>query len=302
MTIALNDCITTIKAWALQGLILTLGNLPLRWRFHIARFLGKSLGRFSWKKRKIIETNLQELLGLQGSGLRQTAADILANFAVTMSDFFVSRGIQIDIPDKHKLDALRRENGAFMLLTFHLGAWEIGARVLRQWGWAVTAVYQPYTNKKFKQLIESHRVPGVNYIPVGQGAAGGVREALRRGDVVAMLGDHPFGEEGIPVNLLGRTVLWPRGPVLLAVREKVPLVVAALIRKAPGHYRAFMEDPLYPRDRSLTEVNRLTQRVAQHFGLYLRLHANQWYRFIPLEFAGEISETREHVKATACRP
>ena len=190
----------------------------------------------------------------------------------------------MSVPDRKKLEKAREKNKGVLVLTFHMGHWELGARTMSQWGWPVTAVYQPYKNKKFKEVIESRRAPGVNFVAVGENAASGVREALKRGDMVAMLGDHPFGEAGMPVNLLGHRVLWPKGPVLLAVREKCPIVVAVVIRTKLGSYTALIEDPLYPRSKSRDEVERLVQEVADKFGKFLRQYPTQWYRFRSFEF------------------
>jgi len=108
-----------------------------------------------------------------------------------------------------------------------------------------------------------------------------VRDALRRGDMVAMLGDLPFGEEGIDVKLLGHHVMWPKGPILLAVREKCPIVVAVVIRTQFGHYKAFIEDPLIPRASTRAEVRRLVQEVTTQFAKYVTAYPSQWYRFRP---------------------
>ena len=183
-----------------------------------------------------------------------------------------------------KLEKLREQHPGILVLTFHMGHWELGARTMKQWGWPVTAVYQPYQNKSFKKSIESRRAEGVNFIPVGGNAANGVRAALRRGDVVAMLGDLPFGEEGAEVNLLGLKIIWPKGPVVLAMKEKCPIVVAVVVRTGVGEYTALIEDPILPNSRKKVDVQRITQEVADKFGKFLPLYSSQWYRFLPFEF------------------
>jgi lauroyl/myristoyl acyltransferase len=274
----------TAGAWGFEMTAFIASCLPRSWRYPFAGFLGRTVGTLSPNMRDALRLNLNHLFKLSKSELDQNTKAIFYNFGLTLYDFFFPEGLTIDVPDKEKLTQLREKHGGILVLTFHMGHWELGARTMQQWGWPVTAVYQPYQNKKFKQVIEKRRAQGVNFIAVGTNAASGVREALRRGEMVAMLGDHPFGEEGMPVHLLGHKVIWPKGPVVLAVRENAPIVVAVIVRVGPRHYRAIIEEALIPKSKSRAEVERLVQEVANKFGKLLPQYLTQWYRLRPLEF------------------
>jgi KDO2-lipid IV(A) lauroyltransferase len=274
-------------AWVMETTLRIVRLIPLPIRLPLISLLGFLFGRAAKNMREPLIQNLQEILDLDRPRAETAADAVFRNFALTLHDFFNPDGLVLEVPDREKLEKVRREHGGILVLTFHLGNWELGARTMQQWGWPVTAVYQPYRNKRFKKLIEEHRAPGVNFLPVGGRAARGVREALRNGGVVAMLGDHPFGEEGEPVNLLGHRVLWPRGPVILAVRGATPIVVAAIVRVGRQRYHAIVEDPLIPKDTSLAEVDRLVQEVADKFGKVVTRHPTQWYRFRPFEIVEE---------------
>ncbi len=278
------DLKATAGAWSFEILAFLVHRLPRAWRPAGARLAGEIFGRLSREMKTVLEKNLSTLLGMKGGQLRRVRTHVFRNFAETLFDFFFPDDVTVDAEDRQRLDALHKKHGGIMFLTFHMGHWELGARVLRQWGWPVTAIYQPYTNKKFKEVIEKRRAPGVHFIPVGGRAAAGVRTALRAGHAVAMLGDHPFGEGGTTVNLLGHNVVWPKGPVLLAVREQAPIVIGIIIRTDHRRYKALVEDPLFPRENTRVEVERLTQEVAAKFGKLLTQYPEQWYRFRPFEF------------------
>jgi lauroyl/myristoyl acyltransferase len=275
------NCKSTLGAWTIGALIWICERLPARLRYNMAHLSGWVFSLVPGNMRYALEQNIELLLPNLLPTFSSFASEVFRNFAITLCDFFIPRDLIVDVPGRAKLEALREQKKGVLVLTFHMGHWELGARVMQQWGWGVTAVYQPYRNKAFKRLVESHRAPGVNFIPVGGHAAHGVREALRRGDMVAMLGDLPFGEEGIDVKLLNHHVMWPKGPVLLAVREKCPIVVAVVIRTALGHYKAFIEDPLIPRASTRAEVGRLVQEVTSQFSRYVTAYPSQWYRFRP---------------------
>jgi len=100
-----------------------------------------------------------------------------------------------------------------------------------------------------------------------------------------MLGDHPFGEDGGPVDLLGHRIVWPRGPIILAVRTGAPIVVAVIVSVGAQKYRAIIEEPMFPKARTLAEADRLMQEVAAKFGRVVQSHPTQWYRFRAFESA-----------------
>lgn len=273
-----------LAAWAFVGMAGFAKAVPLRWGQRIARWIGLIYAQFPHHQKRGLEYNLSHLLGYTGRKKTEIRNQIFENFALTLYDFFAPSGVTIEVPERAKLESVRKKHGGILVLTFHMGHWELGARSMAEWGWPVTAVYQPYRNKKLKRVIEAHRAPGVRFIPVGAGAAQGVQESLRRGDVVAMLGDHPFGEDGSPVPLLHHRVLWPRGPVVLAVRAKAPIVIAVIVRHGHRRYVAHIEDPLVPNDGSKGEVDRLVGAIAFKFGKLLTHHVTQWYRFQPFDF------------------
>lgn len=273
----------TLGAWSLEILAAMVSILPRPMAESVARAGGFLFGWFSHQQSNL-KNNLKILLKLSDAEANHIARKSLGNFGVTLLDFFLPHNITLDIPGRDKLEQVRQLQKGMLLLTFHMGHWELGARTLSEWGWPVTAVYQPYTNKQFKRVIEKRRAKGVRFLPVGKRAAQGVREALRRGEIVAMLGDLPFGESGIAVNLMGHRIIWPKGPVVLAVREQAPIVIAVVLRVGRGRYQGFIEDPILPREKNRHTVEQMVQEVADKFGKLLRQYPTQWVRFQPLEF------------------
>lgn len=275
----------TCLAWFMDTAATVTAALPNQIRRGVLWLLGNFYAHFSFAQSRALSKNLQTLFNYEPDVLQSTVRQVCKNFVITLYDFFVPDGITLSVPDRPMLEELRKKHSkGILFLTFHLGHWELGARTMQQWGWPVTAVYQPYENKRFKEMIEKRRAHGVNFVPVGGKAANGVREAFRRGDVVAMLGDHPFGETGMPVELLGHHVIWPKGPVVLAVKEQVPIVVAVIVRVGQRQYKAMVEAPLIPKGKSKAEVERLVQKVADKFGKLVAQYPTQWYRFQEFEF------------------
>jgi lauroyl/myristoyl acyltransferase len=277
----------TLAALAFEFMAWSVGKLPKKTQRSVAQALGYLFGQIASTYRQSVTYNLEHLFTYSKFDIEKFTNRIFRNFGLTLYDFFFPGNVTVNVPERKKLENIVNQKKGVMVLTFHMGHWELGARVMSEWGWPVTAVYQPYQNERFKRVIEKRRAPKVNFIPVGGQAASGVRTALKRGDVVAMLGDHPFGEEGTPVQLLGKTVLWPKGPILLAVKEMVPIIIAVIIRKKDGTYEAIVGDPLIPKEKTRSEVQRLVQAVADKFGNFATDHLDQWYRFRKFEFVSK---------------
>jgi KDO2-lipid IV(A) lauroyltransferase len=129
-------------------------------------------------------------------------------------------------------------------------------------------------------FIQRRRARGLRYLAVGRGAAHGVLKILRRRETVAMLADRPFGEDGVPVTLCGRTARLPRGPFLFACRHGTPILPGFVIMEGPGRYRAVIEEAIWPAGPD--DVQNLMDKMAQVLGQYLSLHAEQWFCFEPV--------------------
>jgi Kdo2-lipid IVA lauroyltransferase/acyltransferase len=236
--------LTTVGVYALQFTSWLVYKAQRHRHDRVVRAIGWLYAILNRPLRRVVESNLAAVVDFDPRQRALVARRSIENFCVTLYDFFQSDGVVLETDDLETLRRLHHQHKRLLILTFHVGHWELGARYLQQQGFPVTAVYQEYRNKAMRRLIQRHRASGVNFLPVGANAANRVLEAFSRGDVVAMLGDHPFGEAGARVQLNGHTVLWPKGPVTLAVRSNTPIVTAAVVRVGHRRYRAHMYEPV----------------------------------------------------------
>jgi lauroyl/myristoyl acyltransferase len=254
------------------------GLLPHRARYGLAAGLGRGVSRLFSSKRAAVEKNLGWI-----NAHAQTAFcvdDVFRNFGITLADFLGKRQVSWRVEGRERAEAARALGRGVLILTTHLGNWELGGRVLAQWGWPVTAVYQPYRSRAMGNYIQSRRSPGLEYLAVGRGAARGILNVLRRRGVVAMLGDRPFGEDGGWVTVCGKPMRFPRGPFLLAARSSVPVLPGFALMEKPGHYRVVVEEPLW--GEGPDPVKNLMDKMAQVLGKYIATHGDQWYCFEPV--------------------
>ena len=119
--------------------------------------------------------------------------------------------------------AMAGERGA-VLLTGHLGNWEVAGAALAARGVPLDVVGKGMANRRFEEdLFEARRRLGMRVIDMGE-APKGVLRALRDGRAAAMVADQNMHRNGIFVPFFGRLAATARGPALFAVRSGAPIL------------------------------------------------------------------------------
>jgi len=254
--------------------------LPATIRYSLARKLGRATGRLFQERRRDVQANLKRLLGPDVPNLEEKTDELFENFALTLCDFMNPRDVRYDVEGFEDLQQAVAPNEGVLFITFHLGHWDLGARILCEKGWTLTAIYQSYASAFLQKVVQAGRPEALHYLSVGQGAAFGAMSALARGEGVAVIGDKAFGEPGEPIPFLNGTTLWPKGPYVMGARAASWVVPGLVVRVAPGRYKGLLEKPIrVPRGPAGQVATDLSKRVAECFAGYLRSYPTQWYRF-----------------------
>lgn len=120
-----------------------------------------------------------------------------------------------------------------ILMTGHLGNWEIGAAGFTTRGVPFDAVAKSMENSRFgDELMKARKGVGMGVINVDE-APTGVMDALRAGRAVAILADQNAHRGGIYVPFFGKLASTARGPALFALRSGAPMMLAIPLRD-PG--------------------------------------------------------------------
>jgi lauroyl/myristoyl acyltransferase len=266
--------------------------LPETFLHACTRLVGALVFLLSSRDRGTIEHNLRVILG--GSQPPATVSLLLwrvfQNYAFYMVDFFrlltMSRDECAALSHRYEgreyLDeALSRGRGV-VLLTAHLGHWEIGGLGLSALGYPINVVAvkhnSTFTNTLINTLRHRH---AIRVIELGSSIYDTIElvHILRRGEVVAVLGDRVFSDRSREVSLFGRPVRFPLGPVLLAMATRAPVVPAFSVMDSPGRYRGVIEPPLDIRYEGSREeaLQHNLEQVAAVFERAIRRYPDQWY-------------------------
>lgn len=194
------------------------------------------------------------------------------------------------------LDELRSaldEGKGAVLVTGHLGNWEVGGAALTARGIELDAVAKGMANRRFdRDLVATRRRLGLRVVGMEE-APRAVLRALRAGRAVALVADQNFHRGGIFVPFFGTPAATAKGPALFALRTGAPVFLGTAIREEgwPPRYRVSFRrieveasGDLDDDVRRLTEAHTgaLERAVRDHPGQYFWQH-KRWKTRPPVE-------------------
>jgi len=137
------------------------------------------------------------------------------------------------INGKSQLNKISSSKKGVVLLTAHVGNWQIAITTLKKIGKNVCLVMLEENNQAVKNTLN---ICGANdYVKIinSDGHLGGVVQIIKElnnGNIVAFMGDRPYGSETYDVDFLGQKANFPYGAFLVAAAAKVP-VMTLLVSK-----------------------------------------------------------------------
>jgi len=182
----------------------------------------------------------------------------------------------LTIENRERLDnALKEGNGA-IVLTAHLGNWELGAAALTTCGYPPLVVALPDQSKKITEFFTKRRKAcSMDVVYLGEGMKK-IFMALKQNRVIATLGDRDYLHHGILCPFMGGKISIPLGIFELANRTASPIIPAFCV-KEKGAYRINFETPIRVDniEDSVKEWSKILER-------YVRAYITQWYVFDPV--------------------
>jgi len=177
------------------------------------------------------------------------------------------------------LKAAMQAHGRALVLTAHLGNWEILCAAHRLTEYGLSVVVRPLDARWLDGVaVKLRRRTGVELIDK-RGALRPVLEALRRGRMVGILMDQNAARrEGVFVDFFGHPASTSRSLALLAVRTGAP-VVPIFARRATGTGHTVVIRPALPSPTSNdpdAAVVELTARCTAEIERAIREAPEQW--------------------------
>lgn len=264
--------------------------VPIRFAYWLGERIADVHYLLGGKSGRIIEDNLRQVLGeeIDQKEIERKARKALQNFGKYVVDFSRFRRISkknlekfITVEGMENLEEAFFSGRGVIGLTAHLGNWELGGAALALLGYPVNAVALPHAQAPVNRLFVKQRTrKGVKVIPLGA-AARRCYQALRRGEMVALLGDWDISSQGIEVPFFGKLTTMPRGPATLALKTGCSILPGFTVRQRDNRFKLFFEKPFVAErtgDKE-SDLETVSRKVAEVLEKYITLYPEQWFMF-----------------------
>jgi len=262
-----------------------LARLLKRWAARTAiRYSEKALQAAIANGRRLISPNLSEM------DCREYGRSVVRRFIDFVIDIGISQGqtpaqmrTRIDGVDGHdQYVAARKLGGGAIILTAHMGSFELGLAALTAIEPNVHVVFKRDAQDGFETIRQNlRRTLGVQEAPIDDGWTTWIklRDALRANHVVILQGDRALpGQKSQPVPIAGGHVALPLGPLMLAIASGAPIVPIFTLATAPGRCRVYVEPAICvdPDAPTVDGVHPALLQIGKVIEKYIVAHPDQW--------------------------
>ncbi len=281
------------RAWSWRlGLVLT-RLLPLAVLRQMFLLAGEAYCRLNRQRTEVVLQNLLPALGGDRTLALRTTRRLYRQFALKLLDLWrFENGLPVraEPADEAAFQSLtnagKRGRGV-LLVTPHLGNWEIGGPLMDRFGIRLLVLTQAEPGQGFTELRrESRSRRGIETLVVGTDAFAFVEviKRLQEGAAVALLIDRPPPPSAVTVQLFGRPFRASIAAAELARASGCALLGVTLIRKNNGYEGKILPEFEYDRKALGTREGRcqLTQRIVRAFEPEIQQHLDQWFHFVPV--------------------
>ena len=181
------------------------------------------------------------------------------------------------------LEAARKKGKGTLLITGHLGAWELGGMALASDGFPVNVVTLAEPTSELNEWRQKFRQRfGIKTVTVGEDKFAFVEiiQALRRNELVAMLVDRPYLNSGIEVRFFDRPTLFSAAAARVWQYSQASVIPAFVLQLEPGQYGCYAYSPIEMSPDQTIEQN--SQLIADVFQAVVREFPEQWFNFVPI--------------------
>jgi len=263
--------------------------LPLGLVYAIAVFLADLHYIFAFRDRRFVKGNLRVIFPEKSnSELRRISRRVFRNFAKYLADFFRFEKLNRQYIDKniklenlHYFDAALSRGKGVIVLTAHLGNWELGGVVIAQLGYPFWVVALPHKIKKVNDFFDAQRNrKGVKVIALGKAVRSCISE-LRNNQMIALAGDRNFSGKGITIDFFGKPMHFPEGPAALSFMTGACIVPGFMLRNPDDSFTLRIEKAVEfsPTGDKTKDLAQLVMIYKEIFEDYIRKYPEQWYIF-----------------------
>ena len=166
-----------------------------------------------------------------------------------------------------------------LLLSGHIGNWEVYGYALGLWGAKLSAVARPLDNPHLDRLLNRFRGSTGQRMIAKNGELDRINALMAAGGNLALLVDQDAGQKGLFVEYFGRPASTHKSIALLALEYDVLTVVGSAVRVGrPLSYEIVIEDFIEPSEFAAAPdaLKRFTQRYTSALERLVRIAPEQY--------------------------
>jgi KDO2-lipid IV(A) lauroyltransferase len=280
-----------LKKIAGPALLITMraiGCLPRPAGIRIGNVIGRLLFTFDKKHRNIAINNISRAFDWepQTDEVLRIARQVFNNlgnmvfeiaWASRHSPEFLRRHFRIS-GSEHYYRAIKKGRGV-LLLTAHMGNWELFTIIAHMAGIQANVVYRPLDSQALDDAVKKIRCRfGAELIPTKR-AIFKIVKALKRNECVALLMDQNVDwYNGVYVDFFGRRACTNKGMAVMALRTEAPVIPIFMLREGLG-FRAEVcpEIPLVKTGDKQKDIELNTEKYNQAIEKIVRQYPDQWF-------------------------
>ncbi len=241
---------------------------------------------FFSKDRRIVSSNLRAALPTAGEKeIERRTRELIFNYSRYLTDLFYWRLFSKKFVLRHaaisgldRLDRALSEGKGAVIVSAHVGNWEMGALTLSHLGYPVNVIAARHADPRVERIFAKRRArSGVNVIHVG-GSLKGIYRAVRQNGILALNGDRLYGKDGVPVRFMGADTRFPEGFARIHAETGAPVLPAFFLYNDEGGKSRYLMQVGAPLSGSGVGT---VQAFASAAEAVIRRHPAQWFIFQP---------------------
>lgn len=277
---------TTLGYRIFVSILKNFGVDPAYW---LLRFVALYFWLFSYKSSKPLFHYFHQKLGY---GRMKSLAMLYTNyyrFGQTLIDKVV---VMAEIRNKftyhfdgeenlHKITALKKGG---LLLSAHLGNWEIAGHLFKRLGTRINIVMFDGEDRQIKKYLEQVTgKPNMNIIVIKDDISHiyAINDAFKNNELVCMHADRFVeGNKSISGNFMGEAARFPIGPFVLAATFKVPVSYVFAFKETNRHYHLYASEM---KEYKMGSKDLITKEVLKDFigqmENKVKQYPEQWFNY-----------------------
>ena len=209
----------------------------------------------------------------------QFAEVVIDKFAM-----YAGKRFKIEIDGFENFSRLVDEKDGFVLLSSHIGNYEIAGYTLRTEKKHLNALV--YAGEKASVMANRNKLfseTNISMIAIKGDMSHlfEINNALSNGDIVSMPADRISGSnKSIELDFLGANAKFPKGPFVVATSRGLNVLAVSVMKKSLKKYKIYVTPLTYNKEAGRNEqIQELSKAYVAELGKRVREYPTQWYNY-----------------------